>query len=145
MTTYSKEKIGIIQLETAIRLFYEQHFIPALTLSVAAEEIFGAFLKLYSEGTGIPIPTAAKMDAGMFELFADFLGIKNYHVYRNEIKNELKHHGEPRNKDIISADFEQIARTHISGAIINYKFWQKKYPGGELVQKFCKTEGLSIN
>lgn len=145
MKKYSKGEIGLIQLNTSIELFYHRNFVSALTLGAVAEELFAGLIKLQNEQTGTPTSTAAELDGGIFKLFEDFLGIRDYHAYRNKIKNELKHHGGAQNKDIVRADFEQIARTHISGAIINYRFWKKEMPNDNLVRKFCQTEGLTVN
>jgi hypothetical protein len=79
----------------------------------------------------------------MFEMFRDFLGIKNHHSYRNKIKNELKHHGNQNNKEVLRVDFRQISLTHISGAIQNYKLANDHLPEEQIVTDFCIEIGIS--
>ena len=144
MLKYSKEDIGSIQLHAAIQLFNGGDFVSALTLGAVAEEIFAGLLKVKSEKTESPYFTAAEIDGAMFELSKDVLGIRNYPSYRNRVRNELKHHGDESNKEIVKADFEQISRTHICGAVTNYTFWKGEMPQDEVVQSFCKKVGLTI-
>ena len=40
------------------------------------------------------IASKAEIDADLFEMYKDILGINNYLSYRNNTRNELKHHGE---------------------------------------------------
>ena len=144
MAKYSKADIGLIQLRAAIQLFNDKDFVSSLTLGAVAEEIFAGYLRIQSEETNSPYFTAAELDGSMFELFENILGIRNYPSYRNRVRNELKHHGDESNKEIVGADFEQISRTHICGAITNYSFWKGEMPHDKTVQAFCDKVGLRI-
>ena len=108
MAHHNKEEIAMLQLTAAIELFNQEKYIPAITLAAAAEELFAIFLTQYREIKNIPIPTAAEIDADLYELSKDILGIKNYHSFRNNVKNELKHHGSEFNKEIVRGDFNNI-------------------------------------
>lgn len=79
----------------------------------------------------------------MFDMFKDFLGVRNYHAYRNKIRNELKHHGKERNQDFLTGDFRQVALNHIAGAIQNYRFVYNHLPKEKVIQDFCLEIGIS--
>lgn len=142
MARYLKEEIAFIQLTTAIDLFQQQNFIPAITLGSAAEELFAAFLAHYGNQKNIKTMNRAEIDAGLFELSKEYLGIEDYISYRNRTRNELKHHGE-NNKDVVHGDFKGIALMHISGAISNFKLRTGNLPPHEAIAAFCKEQGIS--
>ena len=144
MSRYSKEDIGLIQLHAAIQLFNDGDFVSSLTLGAVAEEIFAGLLKIKSEKTKSTYFTAADIDGSMFELCKNILGINNYPSYRNRVRNELKHHGDENNKEVVKADFVQISRTHIRSAITNYKFWKGEMPHDDTVKEFCNKIGLTL-
>jgi len=144
MSRYSKEDIGLIQLRAAIQLYTGGDFVSALTLGAVAEEIFAGLLKIKSENTNSPYFTAAEIDGSMFKLCENILGIHNYPSYRNRVRNELKHHGDESNKEIVIANFKEISSTHIRSAITNYKFWKGEMPKDAAVHEFCSKIGLTL-
>jgi hypothetical protein len=139
----SKEQAAINQLCDAIDLFRKERYVSSITLAAAAEEILAQFVNIYAKQTGIPISTEVKNQAYMYRMFKEFLGVKNYYAYRNNIKNELKHHGDNGNKDILSGNFKQIALNHIAGSIGNYKAISYKLPNEKIIEEFCLEIGLS--
>jgi len=139
----TKEEIAFEQLVAAIELYNKGQFIASITLSAAAEELFEVFLKQHSDEIGIPIPSKAELDNDLFSFTKETHGIRNYFSYRNRIKNELKHHGEDNNKDILVGDFRQVALNHISGAIINIKMRTGELPKNPTVLEFYRKEGIS--
>lgn len=139
----TKEEIAFEQLVAAIELYNKGQYIASITLSAAAEELFEVFLKQHSDEIGTPIPSKAELDNDLFSFTKETHGIRNYFSYRNRIKNELKHHGEDNNKDILVGDFRQVALNHISGAIINIKMRTGELPKNPTVLEFCRKEGIS--
>lgn len=139
----SKEQAAISQLCDAIDLFRKEKYVSAITLAAASEEVLAQLVNLHAEKTGIPFSKAEDTEAAMFDMFKDFLGIRNYHAYRNKIKNELKHHGDEGNKDFLTGNFKQIALNHIAGSIVNYKTIYNKMPNEKVVTDFCLEIGLS--
>lgn len=139
----TKQQVAILQLCDAIELFKKERYISAITLSAASEEVLAQLQKQYSEKTGTIYFTAEELEAGMFDMFKDFLGVRNYHAYRNKIKNELKHHGDEGNKDVLMGDFQQIALNHISGAIQNFKMLIGHLPKEQVIAEFCIEIGIS--
>ncbi len=139
----SKEQAAILQLCDAIKLFKQERYISAITLAAASEEVLAQLLKQHSVKTGTPYFTAEELEAGMFDMFKDFLGVRNYHAYRNKIKNELKHHGDENNKDILSGDFQQVALNHIAGSVHNFKMVYNHLPKEKVIEDFCLEIGIS--
>lgn len=139
----TKQEAAILQLCDAIALFKKERYISAITLAAASEEVLAQLLKQHSAKTGTPYFTAEELEAGMFDMFKDFLGVRNYHAYRNKIKNELKHHGDENNKDVLTGDFRQIALNHIAGAIQNFKMVNGHLPKEQVITDFCIEIGIS--
>lgn len=144
MAKYTKEVIGLSQLDTAITLWNSNDYIAALTLGAVAEEIFKGYIDLKNMNSTGYTMNALELEAGMFDVFRDFLGINNYPSYFNRVRNELKHHGEDKNKEVVTGDFKQISMTHISHAIQNYFFWKGYKPKSKLVEDFCIKIGLTL-
>lgn len=138
----TKQQAAILQLSDAIELFKNKRYVSSITLAAASEEILAQFLKQHANKTGIPYFTAEEIEEGMFDLFVDFLGIRNYHAYRNNIRNELKHHGES-NKDVLTGNFKQIALNHIAGAIQNFKMAENHLPSVKVITDFCLEFGIT--
>ena len=143
MAKYAKEEIALLQLVAAIELFWQEKYIPSITLAGAAEEVYDALLKQHSEKIGIPLLNQAEMERAIFDAHYEIIGIRNYLAYRNNTRNELKHHGDERNKDFVSGDFKQIAMNHIAGAVINCKMRTGKIPENNVVITHCEKVGLS--
>ena len=139
----SKQQAAILQLCDAIELFKKERYISAITLAAASEEVMAQILKQQSIKTGTPHFSAEEIEASLFDMSKEFLGISNYHAYRNRIKNELKHHGDLKNKNVLTGDFKQIALNHVSGAIINYKLIYGKLPNHKGILEFCADIGIS--
>jgi len=139
----SKEQAAISQLCDAIELFRNGKYVSAITLAAASEEVLAQLVNIHAVKTGIPYSTAEDTEAAMFDMFKYFLGIRNHHAYRNKIKNELKHHGDVRNKDFLSGNFKQIALNHIAGSIVNYKIIYDELPDEKTITEFCLEIGLS--
>ncbi len=142
-TLVSKEEVALMQLEDAIELFNSKRFHSAITLAGAAEEILKKLLQQHYSAQNILMASAEEIEADMFKMYKNILGIKNYHIHRNEIKNELKHHGRIYNKNNITADFKEICLIHLSGAIMNYQIVHNHVPRIKIIVEFCKEIGIS--
>lgn len=139
----NKDEIALMQLVDSIQLFNHERYISAITLGGAAEELLGALLKQFGNENNINIPTKAELDNSLFELTTEIHGIKNYISYRNNTRNEIKHHGDERNKDIVKGNFKQQALNYISGAIINYKLKHNQLPTDVIISGFCLRYGIN--
>jgi len=139
----SKEQAAIFQLCDAIKLFKQERHISAITLAAASEEVLAQLLRQHSIRTGMSYFTEEELNAGMFDMFKDFLGIKNHHAFRNKIKHELKHHGDEKNKDILIGNFRQVALNHIAGSVQNYKMIYNYLPNEKVIEDFCLEIGIS--
>lgn len=142
MAAYTKEAIALMQLTAAIELHNQKKYIPSITLGSAAEELYAVFLKQFGKENKKRVSTKAQLDKGLFDLSKDILGIENYIAYRNNTRNELKHHGKG-NKDIVHGNFKLVALNHISGAIINHKLRANELPKNKIVKDFCVRYGIS--
>jgi hypothetical protein len=138
-----KEYAALMQLCDAIELFHKERYISAITLAAASEEIFAQLLKQDSAKTKIAHSSAEELETTLFRANQDILGIRNYHYYRNKIKNELKHHGDEQNKETLNGDFRQVALNQIGGCIVNFKMIYKTLPKEKNIQDFCLEIGLS--
>jgi hypothetical protein len=141
----SKEDAALAQLFDAVNLFFRKRCFSAITLGAAAEEIIGQLMKIRTEDGKSPNPSAIEIEVGMFEMFEGILETDYYPAYRNKIKNELKHHGEEINREILKGNFQQIAQMHISGALINYYMMHYKLPKDPIFKEYCSHVGLSLN
>jgi hypothetical protein len=136
---FSKEQIAIEELSDAINLFNQGRYFSSILLASASEEILAQMLKSKGNNTA----NAFDIEEFMFEATKDILKINNYYSYRNNTRNELKHHGDENNKDELSGNFKKIASTHISAAIINYKLNNGILPDNEIIKKYCLEKGIS--
>ena len=139
----SKEQAALYQLCDAIGLFRNERYISALTLSAASEEILAQLVKQDATKKKLPKKTAEDLETALFDISKEIHGIKNYRSYRNNIKNELKHHGNETNKDVLNVNFRSIALNHIVGAIVNYKFLHNYFPKEELITDFRNEMGIN--
>lgn len=135
----NKREIAIMQLCDAIVLFNQEHYVSAITLSGAAEEILAQFILINKAKTGAPMLSAEQIENDMFEVFLDE---PDYHKVRSSTRNELKHHSK-NDREIVDCDFRQIAINHISGALQNYKVMYKHLPDEKVVKDFCIAIGFS--
>lgn len=160
--TISKKNIAIIQLRDAIRLYRDKSYISSITLGAAAEEIWGKLSdEKYSRQLGRPVKYNYADDAAF--LIAHFipngdidlteLTEEEQQLYyddiqrqfisdRNKTRNKLKHKNEGE-KDIEFSNFRQVAETHITGAIVNYKLFKNELPEDEIIIKYCIDNGIS--
>ena len=108
-----KKAIAEAQLNTAIRCYLVDDYIPAVTLAGAAEEIYAAYVHTYQQRTAL----------GMYVKFMRIRGAietKNALVNRaNKIRNEFKHHGSG-NSERLWLDVKVAATIAIHRAIENY-------------------------
>ena len=139
----SKKEVAILQLCDAINLFKRERYISSITLAGASEEVLAQLLSRQKRKTVFRYYTAEELEAGTFDMFEHFFGVKNYYSYRNKIKNELKHHGDKKNKEVLSGDFRQVALNHISAAVQNYKMMNGQLPNEEIITEFCNEIGIS--
>ena len=75
-------------------------------------------------------------------MFKDYWAIRNYHAYRNKIKNELKQHSEERNEDVLIGNFRQIALPHIAWAVQNFKMTNNYLPKDKIIKDSCFEIGI---
>lgn len=118
---YSLSKIdaAVDQLDWAIKLFLDQHaFVSAITLSGAAEEIFGEAVN--------------ETEASSFRLLKDKLakeyGLKPSIVaqeHLNKAKNWLKHWKDRKDDECIELELETEALQYIIRAINNLLCYDK--------------------
>jgi len=133
MKKISKEHIALIQLRTALELFNTKNYIAAITLAGAAEEILGQLSKSLNRSNDM------ELTKFMFRMtFPEY----DYQEERLRIRNELKHHT-PGHDSLEYDNFRMTAITHISGAIINYKFYKGSIPDEKIVHDYCTAIGLS--
>lgn len=139
----SKEQAALDQLCDAIELFNKEHFVSAVTLSAAAEEVLAKLLIVYLKENNLPVFSASKIDEGIYKFFKENLYEGNYFDHLNKVRNELKHHGQNNNLVELDFDFRQIALNHIANSVQNYKLKYSYLPRIELVEKFCLDLGIS--
>lgn len=111
----TKQQAAILQLCDAIELFKKEPYISAITLAAASEEVLAQLLKQHAAKTGTPYFTAEELEAGMFDMFKDFL----------------------------TGDFRQIALNHIAGAVQNFKMVNGYLPKKPVITDFCIEIGIS--
>ncbi len=130
----SKEHLAVIQLRDALKLYYDESYISAITLSGAAEEILGQLAKSKTRTNSLELDSF---------LFREILGVTNYQQERNRLRNELKH----KFKGIEStkySSFKKTAELHISAAIMNLKLAKGFIPENEpLIVKYCAELGIN--
>lgn len=160
--TISKERIAIIQLHDAIRLYYKGSYISSITLAAAAEEILG---KLSDEKYSIQLNRPVKHNYANDSAFLVAHFIPNWDIDlstlteieqrryyeeikkqfisdRNRIRNELKHKNVGE-MEVEFSSFKRFAEVHIAGAIVNYKLFKNELPKDEIVMKYCDEKGIS--
>lgn len=140
MTEIEKSKIAVVQLRRAIQLYNAGDFISSLTLAGAANEIFAQFAT-HRQGYN-----TLDGDKSFWDSFAQMTGKnkpskdKIKHV-NNRIKNALKHHDKFED-EIIKADFEFEAQSHIDYAIRNYWIAFDKPLKDRIVNNYVRNEWI---
>ena len=110
--------MALSQLETALRLYFDRDYYAAITLSGAADEVFGQLLK--SQGREPSIESIKCAVAAIFQhLRGRPLDPAVVAERANHARNSLKHwnHGQP-----LVGEFDAVeeARDMIDRAISNY-------------------------
>ncbi len=139
--TYEKLPIATSQLDTALRLFFEEEdLFSAITLAGAAEEILGQLLR--EAGIKNSFDELNEASARIHEsLFGDQVGAKVFGERANRARNTLKHHT-PGQPQAVTLDLRQEAIDLLDRAISNY--WLIEYdltPGMERFTQMQRSEG----
>lgn len=160
-----KEQVSLIQLQDALRLYYNESYISAITLAGAAEEILKQLSNhAMSDFVGAEVQhnqvdmsfsflalTFANFDPAFDNLseeqkeeVLEYYKTELYKDY-NATKNALKHKGRKENA-VFYNSFKEEAEKHISGAILNYCDYKKKMPVDfPLMMRYCKERGISYH
>lgn len=140
LSKIEKSKIAVIQLRRAIQLYNAGDFISSLTLAGAANEIFAQFA-MHRQGYN-----TLDGDKTFWDSYAQMSG-KNkpskdkIRKVNNRIKNALKHHDKFED-EIIKADFEFEAQSHIDYAIRNYWIAFDNPINDRIVNKYVSIEWM---
>ena len=115
---HDRKHMALSQLETALRLYLERDYYAAITLSGAADEVFGQLLK--AQGKEPEIESIKRSVAAIFEhLRGRSLDPQRVAERANHARNALKHwnNGQP-----LAVEFDALeeARDMIDRAISNY-------------------------
>lgn len=115
---HDRKIMALSQLETALRLYWEHDYYSAITLSGAADEIFGQLLK--AEGKEPEIESIKRAVAAIYERLRGYpLDPRRISERANHARNALKHWntGQPI---IVEFDVVEEARDMLDRAISNY-------------------------
>lgn len=130
---FEKEKIALIQLRQAIRLFNQGDYISSLTLAGAANEILSNFAD-HNQGYNTIDGDKMFLDA-IAEINKKNKPSKGQVIKAtNRIKNQVKHHS-LGNDIFVKADFEFEAISFIDSAIRNYWIAFDKIPMDRIIKK----------
>ena len=114
---YEKKYVALVQLETALRLYYEsKEFFSVITLAGAAEEILGKLLA----GRGIEnsLDALKRSVAEIHQmLFDEPISTKDIADLANHARNSLKHIDR---STTVSLDVREEAKDILDRAIRNY-------------------------
>jgi hypothetical protein len=160
-----KEQVALIQLQDALKLYYDEHYISAITLAGAAEEIFKKLsdhamsqllggevkhnhvdmsMSFLAMTFANAVPGYDLMNEDEKEEVHDYL-TKELHKEYNETKNALKHKGKGEN-NVRYNSFKQEAEKYLSGAIISLCMYKKKMPNEfPLITRYCKERGINYH
>lgn len=136
-TNYKKSEIITCQLKSAIKLFDEEDYVSALTLSGAAYELTYRMCQLNKLPWKIKIPKENL--EGLKKQKSD--GIEKYlKILLNKTKNELKHH-DTFEDSIVVADFYFETEMFILSSIDNFKILFGQFPKEQIILNFMERLG----
>ena len=116
---YHKQTIGLMQIETALKLYFEgQDYFSAITLAGAAEEIFGKLLSTRGIENSLESITAASTAIHQ-KLFGSPVARKDIADRANRARNALKH-VELNESQMVSLDPKEEAKDMLQRAVDNY-------------------------
>jgi hypothetical protein len=115
---HDRRVMALAQLETALRLYFEHDYYSAITLSGAADEVFGQLLKI--QGKEPSIESIKRSVAAIYErLRGRPLDPARVAERANHARNALKHWSEPQPL-VVEFDALEEARDMLDRAISNY-------------------------
>lgn len=134
---YDKKCIALAQLETALRLFREDHdFLAVITLAGAADEILGKLVARQGEDSSVA--SLNKAAAAIYEhLFGEQAGEGTFVDRANRARNALKHldaGGSPT----VTFDAQQEAVDMLNRAIDNY--WTLERALTPAMERFARSQ-----
>lgn len=117
--SYERQQIAEIQLETALRLYFEgADFFSVLTLAGAAEEILGRLVEGRGGECSVNSLSKAMSRIHWFE-FGENLPPKAFVTRANRTPNALKHAGGGDTAPVV-LDIEEEAADMLDRAVTNY-------------------------
>jgi hypothetical protein len=119
MEELTKIACARIQLKTAIRLYSSRNYVASITLSGAANEVFG---QIADGKTGVNSFKAVK---SMYDILSQFfkmnhVSLKSVIYDLNSGYNEMKHNNSKKDYPVL-LNFEYEAHELIMGALMNYE------------------------
>ena len=117
--TYDKKCVALAQVETALGLYFDgQDYFSVITLSGAAEEIFGKLLA--AKGIDNSLESIKSTVAAIHEkLFGQPIAPNDIADRANRARNALKHHGTTA-APTLTLDAKEEAKDMLHRAIDNY-------------------------
>ena len=116
---YYPEELALVQLETALRLFFEGNdFASVITLAGAADEIFGKLLSSTGRSNSLEVLKKAVVDIHQ-KLYGESIEPREIADRANKARNNLKHLDE-RQPSMVKVDLAQEASDMLFRAIDNY-------------------------
>ncbi len=138
--SYERRQIAKIQLETALRLYFEgKDFFSVLTLAGAAEEILGRLVEARGGECSLVSLTNAMSRIYWLE-FNEDLPPKAFAERANRARNALKHLDRSDTSPIV-LDIEQEAADMLDRAVTNY--WSVNDRLTESMQRFERARSVS--
>jgi hypothetical protein len=114
MKKYSKDLIALIQLERAIKLFFEEHdYISVITLAGASEEICRKILEREKKDSSVD-----KLRNWFKDKYPDAPENAKFFTYANHTRNSLKHFDD--NMEIEVEIDQREAAYWLARAVMNY-------------------------
>jgi len=131
---YYRSTLALAQLETALRLYFEEGADNAsvITLAGAAEEIFGKLLTAAGKDNSIESMKRAVGEIHL-KLYGEATPPKHIADRANHARNSLKH-WDPGEREIIKLDLRQEAQDMLFRAVENY--WLLESNLSERMERF---------
>ncbi len=126
---YSYKLIGVYQLETALKLYFEGHdYFSVVVLAASAEKIFGQLVKKTC------YKALKEHAASMLRFLSnEHLDKEEFNSLANEARNRFKH-GKKSNEIGYTCDVKSEAEDMLNRAIDNY--WASESELSELMTRF---------
>ena len=147
LMAHDPQGMALRQLETALRLYFEQEdYYSVITLAGASEEIFGELLKeIKLENSENSLDSRKKAASEIHEmLYEEELSERDVAIRANYARNRLKLWS-PRDSKTVEFDAEEEAKDMLDRAIDNYySLTQNLTPAMECFQKMHVSNNAQI-